>query len=387
MEEEKLSVEYRYLIERYLQSWLDRRLKFALGSVGLLLALTGMSVYTTARNVASAAADSKLSTFNSLMARAVEVSRDAELIAQDLKERQDLVEAAIAGTERKVGDLSERSVVLTQSLEDADRIVKAVEDLSNTHDEIVDRLLASATFKSALVDRIYAEIAPFPSGTIVPWYSKNGKGLPNGWVFCDGRNGTPDLTNKFILGVSVGSQVGERGGKNSIIIPSENIVLAGSTGSSDRSAVAAGISPGGIVSFVTREELLEVLNGKISDVDDSLEKLKRRLLEESDRISELYGEVGIFSTKILELEEGLGKLKVRVRRLEGAAFPPPPTTTERAPTTDVAPATVPVGPHSIQELQAETEARYYYLNRVVNLEERRLDNRPEYVKLVYIMKI
>ncbi|OCA54322.1 hypothetical protein [Photorhabdus namnaonensis] len=40
---------------------------------------------------------------------------------------------------------------------------------------------------SALADLI------IPSGTIVPFYS-NGS-LPNGWVWCDGNNGTPNLNN------------------------------------------------------------------------------------------------------------------------------------------------------------------------------------------------
>ncbi|MCW7760599.1 tail fiber protein [Photorhabdus luminescens] len=40
---------------------------------------------------------------------------------------------------------------------------------------------------SALADLI------IPSGTIVPFY--NDGGLPNGWVWCDGNNGTPNLNN------------------------------------------------------------------------------------------------------------------------------------------------------------------------------------------------
>ncbi|TDB62528.1 hypothetical protein [Photorhabdus khanii] len=40
---------------------------------------------------------------------------------------------------------------------------------------------------SALSDLI------IPPGTIVPFYSDGG--LPNGWVWCDGNNGTPDLNN------------------------------------------------------------------------------------------------------------------------------------------------------------------------------------------------
>lgn len=40
-----------------------------------------------------------------------------------------------------------------------------------------------------------------PIGTIIMW---NGGKVPPGWAICDGKNGTPDLTNRFIKG-SVGS--------------------------------------------------------------------------------------------------------------------------------------------------------------------------------------
>lgn len=48
----------------------------------------------------------------------------------------------------------------------------------------------------------------FPAGMIVMW---NGPGtlIPAGWVLCDGRNGTPDLRSKFVLG---GSDAGAGGG-------------------------------------------------------------------------------------------------------------------------------------------------------------------------------
>lgn len=36
-----------------------------------------------------------------------------------------------------------------------------------------------------------------PIGTIVMF---SGKEIPQGWLLCDGKNGTPDLRNKFILG-------------------------------------------------------------------------------------------------------------------------------------------------------------------------------------------
>jgi hypothetical protein len=39
---------------------------------------------------------------------------------------------------------------------------------------------------------------PFTSGMIIMW-SGDYNSPPTGWVICDGNNGTPDLTQKFIL--------------------------------------------------------------------------------------------------------------------------------------------------------------------------------------------
>lgn len=39
-----------------------------------------------------------------------------------------------------------------------------------------------------------------PVGTVLGW---NGEGkLPDGWAICDGRNGTPDLRDRFLIGTT-----------------------------------------------------------------------------------------------------------------------------------------------------------------------------------------
>ena len=49
-----------------------------------------------------------------------------------------------------------------------------------------------------------------PSGGVIMW---SGSSIPNGWLICDGTYGTPDLTNRFVMGGTT-SQVGTIGGSD-----------------------------------------------------------------------------------------------------------------------------------------------------------------------------
>ena len=50
-----------------------------------------------------------------------------------------------------------------------------------------------------------------PAGTIIAWYAKN-KPIPQGWVICNGTNGTPDLRNQFLRGTGDPANIGRTGG-------------------------------------------------------------------------------------------------------------------------------------------------------------------------------
>ena len=49
-----------------------------------------------------------------------------------------------------------------------------------------------------------------PRGSIIMW---NGTTPPDGWAICDGNNYTPDLRNRFIVGVGSGYGLGATGGE------------------------------------------------------------------------------------------------------------------------------------------------------------------------------
>lgn len=66
--------------------------------------------------------------------------------------------------------------------------------------------------------------ALFPSGAIAIW---TGTSIPSGWALCDGNNGTPDLTNRFVRGAdgdTTGNAIkGQAGGNNSHLITVANL--------------------------------------------------------------------------------------------------------------------------------------------------------------------
>ena len=70
-----------------------------------------------------------------------------------------------------------------------------------------------AVCKKQLDDKISAlqnsitEIIPF--GSIIMWSGLISK-IPNGWVICDGQNGTRDLRSRFIIGIGKGNGLTSR---------------------------------------------------------------------------------------------------------------------------------------------------------------------------------
>ncbi len=70
------------------------------------------------------------------------------------------------------------------------------------------------------------KVMPIPkSGIIMAYYNPNANifNVPNGWLLCDGTNGTPDLRGRFIVGVGKGDrrqsyELGEIGGKERVLL-------------------------------------------------------------------------------------------------------------------------------------------------------------------------
>ena len=55
--------------------------------------------------------------------------------------------------------------------------------------------------------------SPIPSGVITMWSGAIGD-IPGGWTLCDGTDGTPDLTDRFVAGAGGQYDVGDTGGED-----------------------------------------------------------------------------------------------------------------------------------------------------------------------------
>lgn len=61
-----------------------------------------------------------------------------------------------------------------------------------------------------------------PQGTILPWYGKLDE-IPDGFYLCDGKNGTPDLRNRFIVGAGDAYKLTDIGGENEVTLKAPQV--------------------------------------------------------------------------------------------------------------------------------------------------------------------
>ena len=61
-----------------------------------------------------------------------------------------------------------------------------------------------------------------PQGSIIPWYGSIGN-IPNGFALCDGKNGTPDLRDRFLVGAGNEYILSDIGGEDSVLLKESDI--------------------------------------------------------------------------------------------------------------------------------------------------------------------
>lgn len=92
-----------------------------------------------------------------------------------------------------------------------------------------------------LADLIGSQDDALPSGTIVLW-SGSMNNIPDGWALCNGQNGTPNLSGKFVIGASNSYQPDATGGatSRSITLTTANMPKHRHTGSTNSSSNSSG---------------------------------------------------------------------------------------------------------------------------------------------------
>jgi len=82
----------------------------------------------------------------------------------------------------------------------AGELVEQCGDINGKYADSLDRVNAISECLGK-VSKAVEEKSLIPPGTIVAWYAID-KPVPDGWLICDGTNGTPDLRGKFLRGVA-----------------------------------------------------------------------------------------------------------------------------------------------------------------------------------------
>ncbi len=93
-------------------------------------------------------------------------------------------------------------------------------DLSNYYTK-------NQTYSKTEVDNLISSVTPgggdsMPVGSII-MFGKPQDQIPSGWHICDGTNGTPDLTDKFIVGAGNSYQLNNTGGVRQNTISGSNL--------------------------------------------------------------------------------------------------------------------------------------------------------------------
>lgn len=138
---------------------------------------------------------------------------------------------------------------------------------SDTTYEAVGKLDRNIQAVSASLDGVLSSGTVVPSGIICAF---RGQSPPRGWVLCDGQNGTPDLRDRFIVGMGPKHLYGSSGGRSVIsetvpLVPHSHEVPVPRTvpGTAERSTY----TPASVVRSAAVETLTTSVAGKTATVE------------------------------------------------------------------------------------------------------------------------
>lgn len=82
-------------------------------------------------------------------------------------------------------------------------------------DSAIGNLVKKAQLIESRISDIEGKTGSIPKGIICMW-SGSIEDIPGGWHLCDGTEGTPDMSNRFIVGIGSKYAIGDTGGKDNI---------------------------------------------------------------------------------------------------------------------------------------------------------------------------
>ena len=93
--------------------------------------------------------------------------------------------------------------------------------------------IAEPTDKQDAATKAYVDMN-IPKGIIVMWHGDT-IDIPEGWALCDGRNGTPNLSNRFILGYAANGSnaINQTGGAEKVTIGIDQMPSHGHGGATE----------------------------------------------------------------------------------------------------------------------------------------------------------
>lgn len=154
-----------------------------------------------------------------------ELSPRQELISVPYAAHADLVEggALSFSAEQAVTVGKEFSVTGKVKLDQLTSLSTELRGKCNVHGAATAVSLTAAGENSFMGDVTAETISgcgTIPVGGIIPFF---GEAIPEGWALCNGENGTPDLTDHFILGARPEMTAGATGGAASFTLREENL--------------------------------------------------------------------------------------------------------------------------------------------------------------------
>ena len=96
------------------------------------------------------------------------------------------------------------------------------------------------TIKTSIINicnELLAKITSLGAFSGVVWmYTGTIASIPSGWALCDGTNGTPNLSNRFIMGVTTQIAMNTSGGSNTTTLTSTQLPNHTHTGTTDNTS-------------------------------------------------------------------------------------------------------------------------------------------------------